>query len=57
MSPNGGDGGLKLQQPQEPKPLRPEQSSRPKDADRTTRKPMDWWDRCKVLLFLGPLEE
>ncbi|MEX0833843.1 MAG: AAA family ATPase [Actinomycetota bacterium] len=53
MSPDGNDGGLKLH-PQEPRPMTaPGQQGRLKDSDRTTRKPMEWWDRLKVLLFLA----
>ena len=29
-----------------------EAPSRIKDEDRTTRKPMAWWDRIKLLIFL-----
>jgi cell division protease FtsH len=27
--------------------------SRPRDDERTTRKPLTWWDRSKILVFLG----
>jgi cell division protease FtsH len=30
----------------------PEYQSRPRDEDRTTRKPLAWWDRVKMLLVL-----
>ena len=29
--------------------------SRPRDDDRTTRKPLPWWDRSKILVFLAAL--
>jgi cell division protease FtsH len=31
----------------------PEYKSRERDEDRSTRKPLGWWDRIKILLLLG----
>jgi len=30
-----------------------ERPSRPKESERTTRKPLPWWDRVKLLLLFA----
>jgi len=53
MSPEG-DTGLARAAPGAAPPSPPEYKSREKDADRATRKPLDVWDRIKlILLFCG----
>ena len=37
------------------KPVKHEFVSRPRDDERTTRKPLPWWDRVKFIVLLGAL--
>jgi ATP-dependent Zn protease len=44
-------GARMMDQPD--RPDLPALTSRPKEADRTTRRPLGWWDRVKFLLLFG----
>src|SRR5947209_6133178 len=47
------DGSKALSPAEEKGPRGPaEYQSRPRDSDRTTRKPLAWWDRVKILTLL-----
>ncbi len=55
MSENGGGGQIVPVVPGDggPPATRPERPENPRESERTTRKPLGWWDRTKFLILFA----